>query len=64
MGDANVEGGGNLEGDVDHRFAIDELSPDKDERFSESVIRNAQEGRCSSIVHSASTCGTKVRFNY
>jgi hypothetical protein len=54
MGDADVEGGGNFEGDINHGFVIDELSPDKDERLTESVIRKAWEGRHSSNVHSES----------
>ena len=54
IGDTNVEGGGNLEGDIDHRLVIDELSLDKNEHFAESVIHNAQGSKCSSIVHSVS----------
>jgi hypothetical protein len=52
MGDVDVEGGGNFEGDVNHGFVIDELFPDEDERFTESVIRHAWEGKRSSNVHS------------
>ena len=47
---ADVVGWGNLYGDIDFGFVIDELSLNKDECFAESVICNALGGKCFSIL--------------